>query len=148
MRKNLPRADAVVKTQRQELIRVIRNLARHSTWQIERAFERLGCSCLPQRQELEALEEEKEKKLTAAKKEIDETFDTRIEELRRGIAQIDWIEHPKLDALGRRAAHFFALWMMERIALGELGFLDEESDVRAARFAEEWFDGWRPSFPG
>ncbi len=147
MRIGASASDVSAKMRRQELVRVIRNIARQSAWQVETAFERLGCSCLPQRQELEELEEEREKKLVAAKKEVDETFDTRIEELRRGIAQIDWIEHPKLDALGRRASHFFALWMMERIALGELGFLDEDSDVRTARFAEAWLDGWRPAFP-
>ena len=147
MPKSLSGADAVVKTQRQELIRVIRNQARHSTWQIEQAFEKLACSCRPQREELRDLEVERERRLSAAKKDIDDVLGSRIAQLRGEIAHIDWLEHPQLDAMGRRAAHFFALWIMECVSEGDTELFDEEAEVRAARFAEAWLNGWRPSFP-
>lgn len=147
MTQKLSATDAVAKVQRQELVRVIRNLARHSTWQIEQAFEKLACSCRPQREELKDLEAERERRLSAAKKEIDQLLSSRIERLRGEIAHIDWLEHPQLDAMGRRAAHFFALWIMERVGDGDTELFDEESELRATRFAETWLNGWRPSFP-
>ena len=140
-------ADVTQKTLRQELVRAIRKIAQDSEWRIHFAFERAGCSCHPQREELEQLERERESMLAAAEAEVDKTLGTRIEELEREVAEIDGREHPTLDAKGRRASYFFAVWMMELVAQGSTDFLDEESDVRAMRFAQAWLSGWRPTFP-
>lgn len=148
MTKGSPASDVPAQMRRQEFLRVIRSIARESVWPIEEAFQRLACSCAPQREELVRLEEERKKRLDAAAKKINEALGVRIEELRRQIAQIDYVEHPKLDKIAQRASRFFALWMIECIATGEVDLLDEASDVRATRFAEAWLGGWRPSLSG
>ena len=147
MPKQTSTADVTQKTLRQELVRTIRKIAQDSEWRIHFAFERAGCSCHPQREELERLEKERRERMTAAEEEIDKTLGRRVDELDREVEEINRREHPALDAVGRRASYFFAHWMMERLAQGDASFLDEESDVRDTRFAEAWLGGWRPSFP-
>ena len=132
---------------RQELVRAIRNIARDSEWRIHFAFEKAGCSCHPQREELQRLETERRERMAAVEEEIDKTLGRRIDKLDGEVEEIDRREHPALDAMGRRASSFFAFWMMERLAQGNTDFLDEDSDARAAQFADAWLNGWRPAFP-
>ena len=79
-------------------------------------------------------------------------FGAQVRDLRQGtVAAVLAVEaehlQRKLDAMGRRAAHFFALWIMERVGGGDTELFDEESELKATRFAEAWLNGWRPSFP-
>jgi hypothetical protein len=134
------------KTER-ELLRVIRSIARESTWRIERAFELAYCSCGSKREEVERLEKERDEQTRVALQRIQSAIGRRIEELRAEIREIDSREHGHIDAIALGAAPFFSLWMLDSLANGELEFLEEDPAARAGMFASAWLKGWRPRYP-
>ncbi|MEX0800936.1 MAG: hypothetical protein WD379_06965 [Dehalococcoidia bacterium] len=145
MAKSTSAGNRTEQTIRQEVVRSVRKMAQDAEWRIHLAFERAGCSCHPQRLQLERLEGERKAKLDAAHEEIDEEFENQIAKLEREVEEIDRREHPDLDAVGRRATYFYAAWMLERLANGDASFLDQQVEEREARFAEAWLAGWRPA---
>jgi len=141
------RATSESRRTERELLRVIRSIARESIWRIERAFELAYCSCGSKREEVERLEKERDERTRVALQGIQKAIGRRIEELREEIREIDSREHGHVDGIALGAAPFFSLWMLDRLADGELGFLDEDPAARAGMFAAAWLKGWRPRYP-
>jgi hypothetical protein len=115
-------------------------LGRDLQYHVGRAFETMGCSCHPLRQEKEQLDDEC-RRLTE-ELHNSETFKRR-DALFQEILEIDRKEHPSLDQQASVAGPFFRVWLFERLTSEDV--LDLSSSERlAAAYAEAWLGGWRP----
>jgi hypothetical protein len=114
--------------------------ARDINWQIQRAFEEMGCTCHPLRKEKERLDAE------CRRLELElnnsETFQRR-DEVRQEVQEIDRREHPGLDSQAQVASPFFRLWLFERLSSEDAPDLSSSQKL-AASYAEAWLVGWRP----
>jgi hypothetical protein len=120
----------------------VSKLGRHYTveHEINKAFETVGCSCHPLRQERERLDAECLRLEAELHKSA--VFKQR-DALHEEILAIDRREHPDLDAQGRMAYPFFRVWLFERITGEDMPDLSSPGKL-AASFAEAWLGGWRP----
>jgi len=135
------------RAQYHELVRVVRSLAPKNTWYMDRLFEDLMCSCHTQREELDRLNREKQERLQESTAWIDREYSVRIAQLEAEIRVIDSREHREIHRTSRRASKFFALWMLERLRLGQLDLVNRDQDDLQRDFARDWLDGWHPVFP-
>ena len=118
----------------------ITQVARGVEWQLNRAFEEMGCSCHPLREELDRVGAECAALLAEAEKHP--AFERR-KQLQAEIAATDSREHPGLDRLGRVAGPFFRVWLFQQIKEGHSPELNNQEGLARA-YARAWMDGWRP----
>jgi hypothetical protein len=115
-------------------------LGRDLQYEVNRAFETVGCSCHPLRQEKKQLDDE----CLRLTEELhnSETFKRR-DALFQEILEIDRKDHPSLDAQAGVAGPFFRVWFFERLTSEDVMDLNSPEKL-AANYAEAWLGGWRP----
>ena len=124
-----------------------------TVYPLEKAFERVGCTCHPARARLAKLREEEQAKRVAIQKEFNAALDAlmespllkEIKELQQEVLKIDREEHPGLDTAARNASPFVALWAIELITAGDLSVVQDPLEDVMEDFTKAWLAGWRPT---
>ena len=112
---------------------------------VDRAFEELGCSCVPYRHRLEELETKYDTEVQRFRLNLANSGLAReIKDLRKEIAEIDRQEHPALDATAREAARFLSVWLEDQVKDGNQEILGLGNRELALLYARAWNTGWRP----
>jgi hypothetical protein len=119
-------------------------LGRDLQYHVGRAFEEMGCSCHPLRQEKKQLDDECRRLEMELQVELrnSEAFKRR-DAVWQEIQETDRKEHPSLDEQARVAGPFFRVWLFERLINEDVLDLSS-SEKLAASYAEAWLGGWRP----
>lgn len=112
---------------------------------VQRAFEEAGCSCAPDREQLEGLEARYNSERQRLLESLDKSeLGRRIDELREKVKEIDRREHPSLDAEAMHAAPYLAVWLIDQVREGNATMLGSSDHDIASSYAEAWMGGWRP----
>lgn len=148
-----PSKDVLSSERERALAAGVRRLAR-DTYQlkVEKAFEEVGCTCHPYRERLNELEPLYESERIRVEEDYrgrlktlqDSDLGKQIRELREQIKEIDFREHPSLDAQGRHAYTFLPVWLLDQVRDGNYNVLELGEDGIARAYAEGWMEGWRP----
>ncbi len=138
-------AKDVLSSERERTLAMAVRRRASSVYNIERAFEEIGCSCNPYRDRLKQLEDEYNAERQRLLDSLEHSELAReLKNLRQKIAELDRKEHPYLDAQGRQAYYFLGVWMLDKVREGSgdiLGLSDQEI---SRGYAQAWIGGWRP----
>ncbi len=135
----------VLETERERLLAAAVKQRAKSVNFLDRAFEEVGCTCSPLRQELRELQEQYRAETERQKLELENSdLAKRISEVREKIFDIDRVEHQTLHIVSKQAYAFLGVWLLDQVRDSNIAVLDLGDDDLGRRYAEAWFAGWRP----